>query len=171
MAPYWENMPTWLPWPRFNAPLHNFPPLWGAIMHRWTWWQHQMYCHGTLLIMVIEIRFKFQICMQCAEKAISNQRVTSKCSRTMGSERLDKRNKTGFDWVTGLFSLCPAVRDGSQIRVVSSFIRPYGGINFPTATLAWITKKYPWCQEFSNLPSNWLVAAEGQLEAMSENPC
>ena len=109
-------MPTWLSWPRFHAPLYNFSPLEGAVMHRWTRWQHQMYFLATLLIMVIEIRFNFQTCVQCAEKAVSTiifniqwhfkqiwrlwhteyQRVTSKGSRTMGSEWPDKHDKAGF---------------------------------------------------------------------------
>ena len=64
-------MLTWLSWPRFQAPLHNFPPLWGAVKHCWTRWQHQMHFHAILLIKVIEIWFSFQICVQCAKKAIS----------------------------------------------------------------------------------------------------
>ena len=89
--------------------------------------------------MIIEIRFNFQTCVQSAVKFISNkfvvrgligyQMVTSKGSRTMGSEWPDKRDKTGLGsvtrvcffrmiilpiltvwarvvWVTGLFSLC-----------------------------------------------------------------
>ena len=66
-----ENMPTWLPRPHFNDPLHNFPSLWGAVTLRGIRWQHQMHFHATLLIMVIKIWFKFQICVQCAAKAIS----------------------------------------------------------------------------------------------------
>ena len=59
--------------------------------------------------MVIEIWFNFQICVQCAEKAITKitfkfsvrgtaeyQRVTSQGLRTMGSEWPDKLDKTGF---------------------------------------------------------------------------
>ena len=68
---HWETKPEWLPWPHFNDPLHNFPSLWGAVMHRWIRWQHQMHFHATLLIMVTRIWFKFQICVQYAEKAIS----------------------------------------------------------------------------------------------------
>ena len=44
---------------------------WDAVTHHWTWWQHQIHFCATLLIMVIEIWFKFQSCVQCAEKAIS----------------------------------------------------------------------------------------------------
>ena len=47
-------------------------PTVGAVTHRWTQWQHQVHFHATLPIMVIEIRFNFQIRVQCAEKAISN---------------------------------------------------------------------------------------------------
>ena len=43
----------------------------GAITHRWTPRQQQMHVLATLLIMVIEIRFNFQIHMQCSENAIS----------------------------------------------------------------------------------------------------
>ena len=52
-----ENMPQWLTWPRFQAPLHNFPHPWAAVTHCWTQWQHQMHFHATLLILVIEMRF------------------------------------------------------------------------------------------------------------------
>ena len=62
-----ENMPTWLPWPSFHAPLHNFSP----VTHRWTRRQQQIHFPATLLIMVTEIRFNFQIYVQCSEKAIS----------------------------------------------------------------------------------------------------
>ena len=44
---------------------------WGTVTHCWTRPQHQMHFHATLLIMVIEIRFNFQIHVQCAKKAIS----------------------------------------------------------------------------------------------------
>ena len=44
---------------------------WAAVMHRWTRPQHQMHFRATFLIMVIETRFNFQICVQCAEKAIA----------------------------------------------------------------------------------------------------
>ena len=43
----------------------------GAVTHRWIQLQHQMYFYETLLILVLEIRFNFQIDVQCAEKAIS----------------------------------------------------------------------------------------------------
>ena len=66
-----ENVPTWLSGPRFHAPLHNFTTKPGDVTHRWTRWQHQMHFRVTLLIMVVEIRFNFQIGEQCAEKAIS----------------------------------------------------------------------------------------------------
>ena len=66
--------------------------------------------------MVMEIPFNFQICVQCAEKAISKiasisheilskfdfcgtseyQKMTSKSSKTMGSEWPDKHIKAGF---------------------------------------------------------------------------
>ena len=111
-----EYMPTWLPWPRFNASLHNFPPLWGTITHCWTCWQHEMHFRVALLIMVIEIWFNFQIYVQCAEKPFLKslsiadeilskfdvrgtpeyQRATWKGLRTMGSEWPDK---TGFGCV------------------------------------------------------------------------
>ena len=52
-----ENMPTWLPWPRFKASLDPVAAL-NAF-------------RPTLLIVVIEIRFNFQIYVQCAEKIIS----------------------------------------------------------------------------------------------------
>ena len=78
-----------------------------------------MHFRATLLIMVIENRYNFQICVQClkghfiksfsiSDEILSKfgfcdtpeyQRVTSKGSRTMGSERPDKRDKTGFDSV------------------------------------------------------------------------
>ena len=41
---------------------------WRAVMHRWTLMQHQMHFCATLLILVLEIRFNFQIDVQCAEK-------------------------------------------------------------------------------------------------------
>ena len=66
-----ENVPTWLSGPRFHAPQHNFTPKPGNVTHRWAQWQHQMHFRVTLLIMVVEIRFNFQIGVQCAEKAIS----------------------------------------------------------------------------------------------------
>ena len=50
---------------------YTISPHWVAVMHRWTRWQHQMHFRATLLMMVIEIRFNFQICVQCTEKAIS----------------------------------------------------------------------------------------------------
>ena len=84
-------------------------------------WQQQMPFLATLLIMVIEIQFNFQIYVLFAEKKnISKitfniqwnlkqiwhswqpkyQKATSKGSRTMGSEWPDKRDKTGFGSVT-----------------------------------------------------------------------
>ena len=66
-----ENVPTWLSGPRFHAPLHNFTPKPGDVTHRWARWQHQMHFRVTLLIMVVESRFNFQIGVQCDEKAIS----------------------------------------------------------------------------------------------------
>ena len=119
--------------PCFNAPLHNFPSLWGAVTHHCTRWQHQMHFHATSFAnnIVIEIWLNFQICEQCAEKAISKitfnirrnlkiesdfrngsskfqwcswntwvSRVTAKGSRTMGSEWLDKCNRTRFGSVS-----------------------------------------------------------------------
>ena len=62
-----NNLPPWLSWPHF----HNFTPSratsciagpGAALMH----------FHATLLIMTTEIRFNFQIGVQCAEKAISD---------------------------------------------------------------------------------------------------
>ena len=118
-----------------------------AITNCWTWPHHQMHFCATLLILVLEILFNFQIDVLCTEKFISkitfNIRwnleqiwhswhtwVSSKGSRTMGSEWPDKHDKTRFatwagvgksfshghppqlhsvgssvDWVMGLFSL------------------------------------------------------------------
>ena len=78
-----------------------------------------MHFRVTLLIMVIEIRLNFQIGVQCAQKPLMKslsisdkilrkfgvrgtpeyQSLTSKGSRTMGSEWPDQRDKTGFDSV------------------------------------------------------------------------
>ena len=41
----------------------------GAITHCWIPLQHQMHFHATLLILVLDIRFNFQIDVQCAEKS------------------------------------------------------------------------------------------------------
>ena len=84
----------------------------GAVMHRWIWLQLRMHFYATLLILVLEIRFNFQIDLQCAEKAISKIKfhirwnleqiwhswptwVTSKGSWTMGSQWPGKHDKTG----------------------------------------------------------------------------
>ena len=111
-----ENSPTLPLGPRFHAPLHNFPHLrvqWGIIAHHWTQPQLQMHFGTTLLILVLEIRFKFQINVQCAEKAISKSFcisteileliwhswytwVTSNGSRITGPGWPDKCDKTGF---------------------------------------------------------------------------
>ena len=96
-----ENMPTWLSWPRVNASLHNFPPLWAAVTQQWTWWQHQMHFYATLPMMVIEIRFNFQICVQCAEKAISkitfNIRRNLKQIWSLWHTRVSKCSIKGFE--------------------------------------------------------------------------
>ena len=116
-----ENMPTWLPWPVLSCSTAQFPPNAGTLTNRWTRRRQKMHFMVTLLIMVIEIRFNFQIYVQCAESmcnvpkkpflkslSISNeilskfnirgtpdyQRITSKGSRTMGSEC--QHDKTGF---------------------------------------------------------------------------
>ena len=49
----------------------QFYPTMGAVTHRWNRRQQQMHFLATLLIMLIEIRFNFQIYVQCSEKAIS----------------------------------------------------------------------------------------------------
>ena len=99
-------MVTGISWPYFQVPLHNFLPfirVWGALMHLWTRSQHQIHFCATLLIMVIEIQFNFQIVVQCAEKTIS--KITfhihlalvahlGKGLRTMGWP--EKHDKTGF---------------------------------------------------------------------------
>ena len=85
----WENMPTWLTRPRFHAPLHNFHPPGMApsriagpndsINYKCIW------IHATLLIMVIEIRFNFQICVQWAEKAkIDSLSISNEILSTFG---------------------------------------------------------------------------------------
>ena len=64
-----ENTAVWLSWPCFHAPLHNFTPpasSVGSLTHRWTRPQHQMHFCATLLILVLDIRFNFQIVVQCA---------------------------------------------------------------------------------------------------------
>ena len=89
----------------------HMPAPQGAIAHHWTPPQHQMYFGTTLLILVLEIRFNFQIDVFCAEKAIFkitfrvrqnlqqiwhswHTRVTWKYLGIMGPEWLDKCNKT-----------------------------------------------------------------------------
>ena len=102
----------------------------------------------TLLIMVTEIRFNFQICVNCAAKktflksfSISDEklskfglrgtpyyiRVTSKGSRTMVFEWHDKRDKTRFGSVTrgGRF-FCVVIRP--KLNSVDSGVLSYNHI-------------------------------------------
>ena len=67
-----ENTTVWLSWPRFHAPLYNFTPPARSVTHHWTRLQHQMHFCAILLLLVLEIRFNFQIDLQCAEKFTFN---------------------------------------------------------------------------------------------------
>ena len=66
-----ENMLTWLFLPRFQDTLHNFPTTVGRCHASLDLVAASMHFPAILLIMVIEIPFNFQICVQCAEQAIS----------------------------------------------------------------------------------------------------
>ena len=146
---------------------------WGAVTHRWTQPQHQMHFCTTLLILVLEIRFNFQIDVQCAENMLSahydlhlqfydcwyvlyfqvctSRAMTSPSTHRWWSWRLDVCHasslmrvfNTGEGWASQMRSLSA----GSSGKVIVTF----QGQNISNTPDWWLSTSLQWIQFASTL--------------------